>query len=214
MTHEPNPPSAGFPRAETATVLWAMLRIALLWLVIGTGLLWAMLTWGDPDPWLAWACGVVAVNFAVPAYSVTGLGQRLGRRSMTRGQLGLGWACVVALTIGVTLAVALLLRQMQGNSPPFTDLVVSAIFPALVGTACLLTLPRLWHLGMWWGAAVSIPLIVITLGLMALAVWPVMGAPDWVAPALWAGSLAALVLALYQLSRVSMKNMSSIADAF
>ncbi|WP_256839560.1 hypothetical protein [Ornithinimicrobium faecis] len=211
--HEPGSAGRLFPRAATAVAVWHLLRVAALWVLIGAALFWAWLTWGDPDPWTAWACGVVAVQFAVPAYSVTGLGQRLGRRSMTRGQLELGWACVLTLTITTTLVAALVLRQVEGTSPPLADLVVSTVFPALVATAGLVTLPRLWHLGTWWGAVVSIALILITLALMAVSVWLVMGAPEWLAPALWIGSVAALTLAAYQFSRVSMANMHAISDS-
>lgn len=206
---------AALAPAATGAVLWHLLRISVLWVGFGVAAFWGWLTWGDvDDPWLAWACGVLAMHFAVPAYSVTGLGRRLGRHTMTRGQLSLGWACLLVLTISVTLVVALVLGWTHEGAPPLADLVVSTVFPALVSTACLVTLPRLWHLGAGWGAVVSILLIVITLGLMGLAVWQVMAAPAWLSPVLWAGSAVALIVVSVQLSRVSMENMSSIQGLY
>ncbi|WP_154402220.1 hypothetical protein [Ornithinimicrobium cavernae] len=200
--------------ASYPVVLWHLLRVAVLWAVLAAGVVWGWVRWGDVEPWTAWISGVVAIHIAVPAYALTGLGRRLGHRAMTRGQLVLGGVCLLVLTIGTTLALALLLRPAAPVSPSVPTLVVCTVFPAVVMAACFVTLPRLWHLGRAWGAAVSILLILGALSLCLLAVWQVSGGPDWLVPVLWVGSVAAFLLAGSQVLRVPMENMNSIQDLY
>lgn len=200
--------------AATSAVLWHMLRVAVLWVVFGAGLIWAWVTWDDVEPWTAWISGVVAMHIAVPAYSLTGLGKRLGRRAMTRTQLVMGGSSLLVLTIGATLVLALVLRAAEPQSPSVLTLVVCTVFPALVFAACLVTLPRLWHLGMARGAVVSILLILGAVLLSLLAVWQISGGPDWLMPAMWVGSAMAFLLAVYQVVHVPMENMNSIQELY
>lgn len=201
-----------FPRASTGAVLWHLLRVAVVWLALAVAGCWAALRLSDVDPWLLWGAALVAAHLAVPAYSLTGFGRRLGRRSAGRGQVVLGWFLVAVLTSAVVLGGGLALHATQPTSPPLADVLLASFYPAPVVAAGLLTLLRLWHLGPIRGAAVSILLIVLMLALMMAATWLVMGAAARLVPAMVTVAVVCLALAVWQATRVPEQRLTSIVD--
>ena len=151
------------PLAPATRVIGALLRTGLAWLLVGLAALTVWLWWSDPEPWVAWGSMGVAVHIGAPAYAIRGLGRALGRQRAGRAAVVAGWSLLILLDVLVLLLAAVVLWQLVGPAADLSEVVVTALLPAVAGSTLLVSLPRLWSLPIWWLAALSIALTLLAL---------------------------------------------------